>query len=249
MKTIVHPKISIITICFNAETVIEETIRSVINQSYPNFEYIIIDGGSTDNTLSIINKYKQNIDIIVSEPDNGVYNAMNKGIDKATGTWLNFMNAGDCFAGTKVIEKVFSKEFPDNAAFLYADAWLKTKNGLKLHQVSIEEGVILHQSCIYKKELHYRYGYYNEFKPIVISDYLFFCNVPVELFYKVKDVQIAIYDMTGISTQKWNLYQKLCADYIFNRKSMTHLIIKVIFNDFLHFIPINFRNTVKKIIK
>jgi glycosyltransferase involved in cell wall biosynthesis len=88
-------KISIITVCLNADKTIEETINSVINQSYNNVEFIIIDGGSTDSTLEIINKYEDKIDYWVSEPDYGLYHAMNKGIEKATGDIVGLINADD----------------------------------------------------------------------------------------------------------------------------------------------------------
>ena len=90
-----HPKFSIITVTYNAEKVLEDTIQSIVTQSYKNVEYIIVDGGSTDGTLSIVNKYKEHIHTIVSEPDKGLYDAMNKGIKLATGDYLCFLNAGD----------------------------------------------------------------------------------------------------------------------------------------------------------
>ena len=90
-----HPRFSIITVTYNAGKVLEDTIQSVITQSYKNVEYIIVDGGSKDNTLNIIEKYKQHIAHLVSEPDNGLYDAMNKGIKLATGDYLCFLNAGD----------------------------------------------------------------------------------------------------------------------------------------------------------
>jgi glycosyltransferase involved in cell wall biosynthesis len=88
-------KISIITACYNAEKTIKKTIKSVINQSYSNIEYIIIDGASYDQTLSIITPYKANITHLISEPDNGVYEAMNKGIKLATGDYISILNADD----------------------------------------------------------------------------------------------------------------------------------------------------------
>ena len=90
-----HPKFSIITVTYNAASVLEDTIQSVITQTYKNVEYIIIDGDSSDRTLEIANKYKEHIHRIISEPDKGLYDAMNKGISIATGDYLCFLNAGD----------------------------------------------------------------------------------------------------------------------------------------------------------
>lgn len=115
-------KISVITVCYNCQFDLEKTILSVINQSYKNIEYIIIDGGSTDKTLDVIKKYIDKITYWVSEPDKGIYDAMNKGIRKATGDWINFMNAGDCFASPDVIAKLFSCNIiPNDIKFIYGD--------------------------------------------------------------------------------------------------------------------------------
>ena len=90
-----HPKFSIITVTFNAGATLEDTIQSVITQSYRNLEYIIIDGGSKDRTLDIIERYRTHIHAVVSEPDQGLYDAMNKGLKLATGDYICFLNAGD----------------------------------------------------------------------------------------------------------------------------------------------------------
>lgn len=90
-----NPKISIITVCFNSEAHIEETILSIVNQSYSNKEYVIIDGGSTDGTLDIIGKYRNKIDYFVSEPDRGISDAFNKGIKAATGDVIGIVNSDD----------------------------------------------------------------------------------------------------------------------------------------------------------
>lgn len=92
------PKISIITVSYNSSSTIEQTILSVINQQYPNIEYIIIDGGSTDGTVDIIKKYANNITYWISERDNGIYDAMNKGIDKATGDIVGIINSDDWYS-------------------------------------------------------------------------------------------------------------------------------------------------------
>ena len=100
------PKISIITVAYNAEAYIEDTIQSVINQSYNNIEYIIIDGDSKDATLQICEKYKDQISILVSEPDMGLYDAMNKGVKMATGELIGILNSDDIFYNDNVIEEV-----------------------------------------------------------------------------------------------------------------------------------------------
>lgn len=103
-----NPLISVVTVVYNDEQFIEHTILSVINQTYDNVEYIIIDGGSTDGTLDTIRKYEHAIDYWVSEKDEGIYDAMNRGIDVATGEWINFMNAGDTFFNENVVYKIFN---------------------------------------------------------------------------------------------------------------------------------------------
>ena len=94
-NTRLHPKFSIITVTYNAGTTLEDTIQSVITQTYRNLEYIIIDGGSKDRTLEIIEQYRPHIHKVVCEPDKGLYDAMNKGIKQATGDYICFLNAGD----------------------------------------------------------------------------------------------------------------------------------------------------------
>ncbi|WP_415407437.1 glycosyltransferase family 2 protein [Sulfurovum sp. CS9] len=105
--------VTIVTVTYNAEDLLEETLLSVINQTYKNIEYIIIDGGSTDNTLEIIKKYERQISYWISEPDDGLYYAMNKAIEKATGEWINFMNAGDTFADNDVVTYVMKHKDND----------------------------------------------------------------------------------------------------------------------------------------
>jgi glycosyltransferase involved in cell wall biosynthesis len=120
--------ISIITVVYNGEKALEQTMLSVLNQSYSNIEYIIIDGASTDGTLDIITNYElrikngefPNISFrYISESDEGIYYAMNKGIDKVTGQWINFMNAGDTFYSNSVIKSLFTKSQYLNVDVLY----------------------------------------------------------------------------------------------------------------------------------
>ena len=100
------PLFSIITICYNAEATLEKTIQSVLAQTYPNVEYIVVDGASKDNTLAIINRYRPQLGKVVSEPDKGLYDAMNKGIGLATGDYLCFLNAGDTFFSANTLQEM-----------------------------------------------------------------------------------------------------------------------------------------------
>ena len=111
------PKFSVITVTYNAEKVLEDTIQSVIAQTYHHVEYIIVDGASKDGTLSIIDRYRPRIHTVVSEPDKGLYDAMNKGIALASGDYLCFLNAGDCFHEDDTLQQMVhtinGNELPD----------------------------------------------------------------------------------------------------------------------------------------
>jgi glycosyltransferase involved in cell wall biosynthesis len=114
-----QPLVTIITVVYNRADGIESTIKSVLALNYPNREYIVVDGGSTDGTVDIIKKYDDQLDYFVSERDNGIYDAMNKAIDLATGKWINFMNCGDRFASPDALQ--FFPDAPD-ADVLYGNA-------------------------------------------------------------------------------------------------------------------------------
>lgn len=128
-------KISVITICYNAEKEIGRTVRSVLSQTFNDLEYIIVDGKSEDSTVSIaeniVKDYPQRKVEIISEPDKGIYDAMNKGIKKASGDWVCMMNAGDAFADENVLSNVFRKQIPENVSFLYSDLYKATSLGRK----------------------------------------------------------------------------------------------------------------------
>jgi glycosyltransferase involved in cell wall biosynthesis len=114
-----QPKISIITVVFNGASLIERTIKSVLSQTYPNIEYIIIDGASTDGTLQLIEKYKSRIALTHSGKDDGIYDAMNKGLKDASGDYVLYINAGDELYETDTIEKIF--QGPQNADVYYGN--------------------------------------------------------------------------------------------------------------------------------
>lgn len=119
-----NPLISIVTVVFNAEAYLEDTILSIINQSYENIELIIIDGGSTDGTTDIILKYANSIDYAISEPDFGIYDAMNKGIKLSKGEWVNFMNAGDVFFSKDSVANIF-EDVTESVSVIYGDLHIR----------------------------------------------------------------------------------------------------------------------------
>ena len=118
-----NPKISIITVCYNSAKTIEDTILSVINQTYDNIEYIIVDGLSTDNTLEIVNKYSDKIAKVVSENDAGLYDAINKGIGLAKGEIIANLNSDDFYIDNNVIADVVAKMEEEKSDTLYADLY------------------------------------------------------------------------------------------------------------------------------
>ena len=162
------PKISIITISYNAEEFIERTIKSIINQSYPNIEYIIIDGNSKDNTVNIIKQYEKHVDSWISEPDKSHFDAMNKGLSKATGDYVLFMNAGDRISQTDALEEAMKEA--NGADLIYSNAeyideegnrrpWhKKTPPASKINVNSFLNGmVVCHHCLIVKKEIAPKY--------------------------------------------------------------------------------------------
>ena len=119
-------KITVVTICYNAEKCIKETIQSVLGQSYTDFEYLIIDGNSIDNTVGIIKEFDDKRIVLVSEKDKGIYDAMNKGIRLSSGEYIIFMNSGDVFADSKVLEDISSELKAD---VVFGNALIKKQEG------------------------------------------------------------------------------------------------------------------------
>ena len=123
-------KVSIITVCFNSSKTIEETIQSVLSQDYPNIEYLVIDGGSIDGTQTIIQKYQGKIASWVSEPDQGMYAAMNKGISMATGDVIGILNSDDVYVSSRAVSELMDVMSNANADVVFADLILVDPNNL-----------------------------------------------------------------------------------------------------------------------
>lgn len=164
------PKFSVITVCYNAEKTLEDTIQSVISQTYHHVEYIIVDGASKDRTMDIVNRYRERISVVVSEPDKGLYDAMNKGIRLATGDYLCFLNAGDSFHEDdtlqQMVHSIHGNRLPD---VLYGETALVDHSGhfLRMRRLqapdiltwkSFRMGMLVcHQAFFAKRELAVSY--------------------------------------------------------------------------------------------
>ncbi|MDF2431859.1 MAG: hypothetical protein JWP44_1490 [Mucilaginibacter sp.] len=194
-----EPLISIITVVFNAEKTLEQTILSVINQSYSKIEYIIIDGGSTDQTTGIIRKYENEISYWRSEPDKGIYDAMNKGVGVATGEWIYFLGAGDILLD--VLHKILPG-FTDKNTLYYGDVY-------KLDELKVYDGHfsgfklavknICHQAVFYPDKVFKKFSYNLKYRMQADHDLNMRCFGDRDLKFKYLPIIISNYEGSGIS--------------------------------------------------
>lgn len=202
---------SIITVNLNNACGLEDTINSVLNQTCHDYEFLIIDGGSSDNSKSIIEQHESQIDYWVSEPDNGIFNAMNKGIIASKGDYLIFMNSGDCFYNEKVLEDSLKYLGSD---FVIGGVKRKDTNTIMNYELSdismmtFYTGAIPHQASFHKRSL-FQESLYDE-KLKISSDWkLFFQKLIIEnASYTLIPVVVCFYDTTGISNTNIDLATK-----------------------------------------
>lgn len=206
MEQVKTPDLTVITVCYNAASDLEMTLRSVTGQSArKRMEIIVIDGGSTDKTPEVLDRYRDRIDRIVSEPDKGIYNAMNKGIGLSTGRYVNFMNAGDRFFDGQTVADFLTEieKMEERPDIVYGWTVMKYPEGCRprrpaLYAMPREIGCC-HQSILVDGDLLRREPFDESYR--IVADY--------ELFHRLYrkgarfaeiDKYIAVYDMTGISS-------------------------------------------------
>lgn len=209
-------KISIITINYNDAVGLEKTILSVINQSYKAVEYFVIDGGSKDGSVAVIQKYPDKIDYWLSEPDSGIFNAMNKGIVKATGDYLLFLNSGDVLTNENALQDFICHE-QFQGDIIYGD--YKFENGSKIYPDKLTplfffKSSLPHQSTFFKKEVFAKMGMYNEVYKIV-SDREFFikCFFSNQFKFQHINYELTLFDLSGISNDEKQLEKKKAEDH------------------------------------
>jgi glycosyltransferase involved in cell wall biosynthesis len=201
------PKLSIITINLNNATGLRKTIDSVVSQTFTDYEYIIIDGGSTDGSMAVIKEYENQITFWISEVDHGIYNAMNKGIMQAKGEYFLFLNSGDMLVANNVTERMLDN-MPE-CSILYGNMQRdlggksitdKRFRGRNITMLDMFRETLYHSSAYIKKDLFSKYGLYDESLKIA-SDWKFFLialglNAEPVVY---KDIDVCLVDITGIS--------------------------------------------------
>ncbi len=206
-------KISVITVSLNSEKTIEKTINSVLSQNYKNFEYIIVDGKSDDKTLDVINKYKNKIDLVISEKDKGIFDAINKGIQRSSGDIISIIHSDDSFYDDKVLETV-NKNFieKDNLECLIGITLIKRKNSdfivRKYNSSFFKKWMIYvgftppHPSTFIKKKVYDKIGFYKTDYEIA-GDFDFFVRMFLKnkIIYKTINQNLVIMSMGGKSTK------------------------------------------------
>lgn len=209
-------RITVVTPVFNAVKTIEQTIFSVINQSYDDIEYIIIDGGSTDGSVNIIKKYEKNIDYWISELDAGVFDAMNKGIQKATGDYIYFLGADDAFVNINIIQEI-AKYLDESVDILSAPIWMVHEEyGIQqigannCDRSSIMAGdMIPHQGMFTKLHLMQEMPFNNRLKCCSDYEFLLKCVLKNKKIRCI-DIPVAYYSDGGISSVNVQIVTEEC---------------------------------------
>jgi glycosyltransferase involved in cell wall biosynthesis len=213
-------KVSIITTCYNREATLRGAIESVLEQDYPYIEYIVVDGASKDNSLAVINEYKNGIDKIISEPDKGMYEAINKGIRAATGDIIGLIHSDDFLFSSHTISEIVESFKKHNADLVYGNGvFVNYDNTNKMvrdwksgeyDKKNIKEGWLpLHPTVYIKKECMERWGYYDEsYKIAADSDLLvrYLYEADLKVFYL--NNYIVKMRMGGLSTDSGKTKQK-----------------------------------------
>ena len=221
-----QPLITIVTVVLNDRNGIERTLTSVVSQTFENRQHIVVDGQSTDGTVEFLREHRSKFDALLSEPDCGIYDAMNKGLRLAAGDWLVFMNAGDAFASVDSLA-LATVAISSDADVVYSDVIFRRQHldeRILCHHQLMR---VHHQAIVYRKALHDRFGEYLVAKGVTISDYIFFNLIAGQRWVKIEQ-PIAICDVTGVTSRPMAYYQKLAVDLIFGVKK-PHTVALMLF--------------------
>ena len=216
------PKISIVIPVFNAVSTIENVIKSVVEQTYPNKELVIINNLSTDGTTEILESFGNQIDILISEKDAGIYDAMNKALGYCSGDWIYFLGSDDALYNSDVLASIFSNgHFNQHTDIIYGNAFYihrKTIRFRKMNRYKLAKHNFNHQTVFYPKEAFKHFSYDTKYK--LWADY----NLNIRLFFKTnykfhyRDIIIAKFNDKGSSGKNDD------QDFIRDKKSILHQV-------------------------
>jgi glycosyltransferase involved in cell wall biosynthesis len=228
--------ISIVTVCYNCQDTIKKTIESVISQTYPYIEYIIIDGGSTDGTLSMISTFKDRIDLVISENDAGIYDAMNKGLRNVSGDIIYFLNSGDLLYNSDTVKKIM-KVFEDNPevslvcgdTIEYGEKPDRYCSIYRNPQILYFPQAVCHQALFSRKKAFENVGVFNVHYPIFADrDWIFRCifvnnelmmHIPSPVCYYLTGGGCCVHDALF-----YRVRAKLLLKYLTNPKILVSLL-------------------------
>ena len=202
-------KLTVVTINYNNCKGLEKTLRSVTSQLTPEVEYVVIDGGSTDGSVDLIKRYEKNISFWVSEPDKGIYNAMNKGIAHAKGEYINFMNSGDCFHSSDVLSRVLpllkGKDFYVGNEYWVGEGLQKfIESPEQIHVARLMFKALPHQATFIRREQLVRRPYDESYKIAADWEQMFYELIINDASYEHLDMVIDDFDTSGISHDEKN---------------------------------------------
>ena len=247
MKSQSH--ITIVTVVYNDAYTIEKTILSVRVQKFTNYEFIVIDGGSVDGTIDIVNYYSDKIDIIITEPDRGLYDAMNKGLNLATGKWIYFLNSGDYLLDRDTLQNV-SALLEDSFDVVHFNCKVTNNDGQEVNTRRYPKNIqeitrwpcIQHQSVFVRSSIvQGSYGFNLDYK--ILADYDLFLRLYIngKKFFFYKDIYISNYNSQGISAQKNSidtLIKELKTIQLKQLKRTSKLILYQLYlKKFLYYVP------------
>ena len=197
-------KLTVVTVCFNAAEDLKKTLDSVLAQTFTDFEYLVVDGGSKDNTVALLESYKHlfvqsgKVFRYVSESDKGTYDAMNKGAKMAEGEWVNYMNAGDCFYAESTLQDFFAASLQENAGVIYGDTFqiFDFGSGIATEEDYKKDNTVMpfcHQSCFVKTKLMQEFMFDRSYR--IIADH--------DLFYRLRKANV-LFQYIPIIVAKYN---------------------------------------------
>lgn len=220
-------RLSIITINYNNAFGLEKTIKSIQNQDFSDFEYIVIDGASNDSSVGIIEKYSSKIDYWISEPDSGIYNAMNKGIKQAKGEYLLFINSGDVIKDDIILSDYLAELNNEdiiyfNLKVVFSDYYQIKKYPSQINFRYFLRDTLPHPASFIKRNLFLKYGYYIESMKIC-SDWAFFVTAICQkkCTYKYVNDYFSIFYFDGISSEEQNIQLIMQEKYDFIKTGLS----------------------------